>query len=390
MFRSPCSHLSFVAVPLGCVLRRTNFHHKVAFKVVSPVIIISMLWCYPLSQKLRGKSNDQAIRTVKRLALLLLELTLPSIATSLVQVFLCDKFDNGSFLREQLTIPCNDSDRRLHWKILAGIGIVAYPIGGMSRKRYDRFIPPACVVGERVVECWEMISNISAARVCTVPMMTFAILYRHRHQIEKLGMELRQFNQSRGTGLSVRQFANSKKARQSFTSLTLEMQWLLPKIERFRYSAWWAGVVQLALRLLQTSFMAIVRICDFRRSKLLFYITHPSSGAKPTRASVNYDVLHAGFDFRAARAFSLPPSIGQYHRAICASPGLCMGVRASTSNRWDLCHQGCCCGRGHTALRCYCGRLRDGVGLGQRRPPQRAACRPSTILNFKYSRELKS
>jgi len=93
-------------------------------------------------------------------------------------------------------------------------------------------------------------------------------MFQHRHAIEKLGTELQEHNQRRGTGLNMEQLAKSKQARSSFASLTLEMQWLLPKVEMFRAANWWFGVLLLVLRLLQTTFMALVRrffrLCERR------------------------------------------------------------------------------------------------------------------------------
>jgi len=117
-------------VPLGCVFRNTNFYHKVLFQTISPVAIIALLWCYPILCALCGKSREVATRTVKRFALLLLVVCLPSISTSLIQVLVCDSFEDGSFLRAQLTLSCSDSEWRTQWVAIALVGIVAYPIGG--------------------------------------------------------------------------------------------------------------------------------------------------------------------------------------------------------------------------------------------------------------------
>ena len=121
-------------LPLGCVASGMTYYHKVAVKVSSPVVIIVLLWCYPLSKALRGQSSEEASRTVKRVMLLLLELALPSITTSLIQVFLCTRFDNGSFLREELTLACDDSSGRALWVAFAAIGLVAYPICGACKR----------------------------------------------------------------------------------------------------------------------------------------------------------------------------------------------------------------------------------------------------------------
>ena len=95
------------------------------------MVSILLLWCYPLSLVLCGKPNLlAATRTVKRLSLLLLELTLPTITTSLIQVFVCDRFENGSFLREQLSLACDKSGERLQWIVFAAGALVVYLIGG--------------------------------------------------------------------------------------------------------------------------------------------------------------------------------------------------------------------------------------------------------------------
>ena len=84
-------------------------------------------------------------------------------------------------------------------------------------------------------------------------------MYPHRHAIRKMGTDLQEHNKSRGTTLTSQQFAKSKHARSSFSSLTVDMAWLLPKVEKFRPELWFAGVAMLVLRLIQTSLMALVR-----------------------------------------------------------------------------------------------------------------------------------
>lgn len=70
---------------------------------------------------------------------------------------------------------------------------------------------------------------------------------------------MQTYNRARGTtGLNANQLIKSKQARNSFISLTTEIRWLLPKFEKFLPQFWYHGVVLLALRLLQTSFMVLV------------------------------------------------------------------------------------------------------------------------------------
>ena len=83
-------------------------------------------------------------------------------------------------------------------------------------------------------------------------------MYQHRHAIQKLGTEMQQYNHPRGTRLNANQLIKSKQARSSFVSLTAEIRWLLPKFEKFLPEYWFFGIVLLALRLVQTSFMAVI------------------------------------------------------------------------------------------------------------------------------------
>ena len=42
----------------------------------------------------------------------------------------CDSFDDGSFLRADLSISCNDSNRRMSWVVFAIISLTIYLLGG--------------------------------------------------------------------------------------------------------------------------------------------------------------------------------------------------------------------------------------------------------------------
>jgi hypothetical protein len=97
----------FGFVPLGCLLRGSNFYHKALLKAITPIVLIALLWCYPLSMALRGIPST-AKDNAKWLTLLLLEVTLPNIATTLVQML-------GSFLRALVvaSLGCNLSHNPL-------------------------------------------------------------------------------------------------------------------------------------------------------------------------------------------------------------------------------------------------------------------------------------
>ena len=124
-------------VPLGCVASGMTFYDQVMVKALGPVAAIGLLACPPLYNTLRGQPSDEANRTSKRFGLLLLELTLPSITTALIQVLLCSQFDDGAFVRDELTLACDDSDHRVRWVTIACIGLVVYPLGGELRNIFN-------------------------------------------------------------------------------------------------------------------------------------------------------------------------------------------------------------------------------------------------------------
>ena len=123
-------------IPLGCIAGSMTFYDKTAFQVSAPLVIIALFWCYPLYNWLLKRPSDMAVTKAKERSLLLLELVLPSIATSLVQVFGCTEFDDGSFLAESLTLACDDSDERVFWVLFAGISLTVYILGGAFGVRF--------------------------------------------------------------------------------------------------------------------------------------------------------------------------------------------------------------------------------------------------------------
>ena len=223
------------AVSLGCVFRSASFYGKVLFKSTAPLAVLVFLACYPISERLRGRPSEPAARSAKRLSLLLLEITLPSTTTTLIQTFICQQFDNGAFLRESLTIACDDSPRRRLWVVFSAVTLIVYMIG--------------------------------------VPTLIFTVMFQYRHAIQELGVKLQQHNEQRGrTSLTANELVKSKQARSSFVSLHWEMRWLLSKFEKFRPKAWFTGVLLLLLRLLQTSAVTFVQ-SQLAQAAIVCFIT---------------------------------------------------------------------------------------------------------------------
>ena len=293
------------AVPLGCVVRGATFYDRVVFKTSGLVVSILLLWCYPLSLTLRGKSTLLvAKRTAKRLSLLLLEITLPTITTSLIQVFVCDRFENESFLREQLTLACDSSGERLRFVVFAATALMVYLIGGT--------LPHQILHGRQRDQSSHSLIIYPCLYVArSVPSLTFAIMFKNRHAIQKLGTMLKHHNQSQRTGLDANQFARSKHARSSFVALTEDLNWLLPKFGKFKSDQWYFGVCLLVLRLLQTSFMAMVSIAPTavhkeERELSIRVCGVVLSGAESVCAGNARELHHTYFYFVATRGIVTP------------------------------------------------------------------------------------
>ena len=210
-------------VPLGCIIRSATFNDRVVFQAAAPIAVIALLCCYPLSRSLCGKASlevKEATTTVKRCALLLLELTLPKITTSLIQVFQCSEFEDGFYLREQLSLRCNGSAQRNAMKVFASFALVCYPFG--------------------------------------IPLLICTLLHKYRDAIQKLGTELNLHQQRQGMGLNMQKLSKSRHARGSFVGIATDLRWLRPKFEKYKPASCYAGVRFLGIRLLQTSFMALI------------------------------------------------------------------------------------------------------------------------------------
>ena len=121
------------------MLPETNFYTMLLIKTIGPFCFITMLFCIPLACYIAQRPHRQAWHTSARLSLLCLEVALLSITTTIVQTLICDQYDNGSFLRAELSSACDDSHRREKWVYYAGLMFAVYPVGASLR-----FICPRC------------------------------------------------------------------------------------------------------------------------------------------------------------------------------------------------------------------------------------------------------
>ena len=95
------------------------------------MVVVALMWCYPLYYRLLGSAHDtdDAVRFSIEYTLVILELVLPTVSSTIATVFVCDSFDEGHYLREQLTLACDDSQARTYWCLYSGLMALVYPFG---------------------------------------------------------------------------------------------------------------------------------------------------------------------------------------------------------------------------------------------------------------------
>ena len=192
---------AFGLVPIECFFN-DNFYNRLLMKTTAPFIIVALLWSYPAVEYLRGKDHSAAAKRAARVSLLVLELICPSTTSTIMRTFVCERFENGHFLRASLTLPCDNSHNRRWWKAYAIIMIAAYPVG--------------------------------------VPLLLFCLLFPHRAEIKLMLTMIGEHDVRRGTVTSMSELRvpSSRYHRASFVNHSMKLMWLLPKVKKFKPSCW--------------------------------------------------------------------------------------------------------------------------------------------------------
>ena len=106
-----------------------DFYWSMCVKVLMPVGVIALMSLWPLGCAVRRAPYIPAARTVGYLALMGIEVATPSVATTILQTFCCEAFDEEWFLRAEMTLACDASMRRTKWVAFAGVFTVVYLVG---------------------------------------------------------------------------------------------------------------------------------------------------------------------------------------------------------------------------------------------------------------------
>ena len=89
--------LSYLTRPVGPSVRQV-------IKTIGGLVPIVLLWLLPLFYAAIGRQSASTARMAAKLSLLWAECIVSSVSTAIVQVFLCDRFDDGDYLRAQRLI----------------------------------------------------------------------------------------------------------------------------------------------------------------------------------------------------------------------------------------------------------------------------------------------
>jgi len=76
-------------LPTGCLLPYSTFYHRLVIKTTAPMVVVALIWCYPLFYRLWGSPPDEVdecVRDSGRYTLAFLELVLPTVSSSIAQV----------------------------------------------------------------------------------------------------------------------------------------------------------------------------------------------------------------------------------------------------------------------------------------------------------------
>ena len=199
-----------------CFVVNHLLSHPVLRETLAPLLLVGLLWIYPLFLRLSGKFHLRAQSITADFSLMGLELLLPSTSTAIFQTLVCSTFDDGLYLRAQLTLPCNHSGYRRSYLLFAWLNVLVYPIG--------------------------------------IPLLHFAVLFPRREKIKKMVLYQSEAN-IQVTSLNAHRV--SKQHRPSIAALMEDLSWLTRRFRKFHGHCWWMGVFLMVTRVLQTGLIAL-------------------------------------------------------------------------------------------------------------------------------------
>ena len=123
-----------VFAPITCRFGRFSFYQRLVLKTVMPLALVFLLWMVPLKSFLSCRKDETAkkARAVALWTMLIAEVFLLSVSTTILQTFPCVSFapeTDRYFLREETTIPCDGSGRRAFFLTYSSLMVCIWPVG---------------------------------------------------------------------------------------------------------------------------------------------------------------------------------------------------------------------------------------------------------------------
>ena len=92
--------------------------------------------------------------------------------------------------------------------------------------------------------------------------MTFFIIYPHREEVSAIlqaaQQEIERGDSRTQSTIKLAKQLSVAQRRPSFVAQVQDLQWLIPRVQRYRPTCWWAGAFLLVLRLAQSSLLVLV------------------------------------------------------------------------------------------------------------------------------------
>lgn len=249
-------------VPVACLAPATDFYDHLLFSALAPLVAVALLWIPSIKERITRSSSSRTVqRSVIRWSIFLLELFVSSVSTSVVET-LCDKFDDGLFLRAELVLKCGGLAERKLYLDDAWFALLTYPVGEPLHI-FDLFLRGHVAYSSPHL-------HVSTAGD---PLLVFVIMFTNREEIQSLGDAMAEHDAGHGTFTFVRDHATmaaadaeasttsksvGKQRRPSMIARFVDLLWLSSKIDTFQSRSWWAGSFLIALRIMRTSIMVFI------------------------------------------------------------------------------------------------------------------------------------
>ena len=204
-------------------------------KTIGPLVVLLILWAWPVIHIIQRKPYAKAAKDVAKMSLFWLKITYISVSTTVCESYVCVEVGEEWYLRAQIDLPCDSSERRQLYVVYSAFMVLLYHIG--------------------------------------VPLLLFVLMYPNRNIIrayqkavtaqetqQTLEGESKRRSHSRRETFVEESFVTSAiqgKSQSLSSELRSKIGWLSSKFEDFTPTGWWAAIFFLMVRFSQTSLMVL-------------------------------------------------------------------------------------------------------------------------------------